>query len=79
MRERMSSIDAAWFRIDRPENAADVVALLGFRDLPALSRVQRLLDERLLAYPRFSGRCAGLSREVTPGRKIPLSRSTGIS
>ena len=56
MRERMSGIDAAWFRMDRPENAADVVALLAFRDLPALPRLQRLLDERLLAFPRFRQR-----------------------
>ncbi len=56
MREPMSSVDAAWFRMDRPENAADVVALLSFRRLPALSRVRRLVEERLLTVPRFRQR-----------------------
>lgn len=56
MRERMSGVDAAWFRIDRPENAADVVALLAFRDAPSFSRVRSLLAERLLPHARFRQR-----------------------
>jgi diacylglycerol O-acyltransferase len=52
----MSSVDAAWFRIDRPENAADVVALLAFRDAPPPARVRRLLEEKLLACVRFRQR-----------------------
>lgn len=56
MRERMSSVDAAWFRIDRPENAADVVALLAFRDAPPVTRVRSLLEERLLPWARFRQR-----------------------
>jgi WS/DGAT C-terminal domain len=56
MREPMSSVDAAWFRMDRPENTADVVALLAFRELPPFDQVRRCIEERLLACARFRQR-----------------------
>jgi diacylglycerol O-acyltransferase / wax synthase len=54
--ERLSAVDAAWFQMDGPENAADVVALLTFRALPEEAKVRALLEERLLASPRFRQR-----------------------
>ncbi|HEU0052792.1 MAG TPA: hypothetical protein VFQ39_06430, partial [Longimicrobium sp.] len=62
MRERMSGVDAAWFRIDRPENAADVVALLAFRDAPSFERVRALIEQRLLPHARFRQRAVRGSR-----------------
>ncbi|HET9594966.1 MAG TPA: wax ester/triacylglycerol synthase domain-containing protein, partial [Anaeromyxobacteraceae bacterium] len=52
-REPMGAVDAAWLRMDRPENTADVVALLRFDALPAAARIRRLVEERLLASRRF--------------------------
>ncbi|HTP30130.1 MAG TPA: WS/DGAT domain-containing protein [Anaeromyxobacteraceae bacterium] len=52
----MSNVDAAWLRIERPENTADVVALLAFRVLPDFQRLRGLVEERLLANPRFRQR-----------------------
>ncbi len=56
MRERMGNVDAAWFRMDRPRNAADVVALLSFKALPPVEKVRALVRERLLSVPRFTQR-----------------------
>jgi diacylglycerol O-acyltransferase len=52
----MTAGDAAWYRMDRPRNEADVVALLSFRDPLELRRVQRLVEERLLSVERFRQR-----------------------
>jgi diacylglycerol O-acyltransferase len=52
-REPMGAVDAAWLRMDRPENTADVVALLRFGELPSMARIRRLVEERLLACRRF--------------------------
>jgi diacylglycerol O-acyltransferase len=54
--ERLGAVDAAWFQMDRPENTADVLALLTFRALPAEAKLRALLEERLLASPRFRQR-----------------------
>jgi len=58
MRERMSLVDAAWLRMDRPENTADVVALLGMQELPSRDVLLRILEERLLPYRRLRKRTA---------------------
>ncbi len=59
MREPLGPVDAAWFHLDRPENTADVVALLAFRRLPRFDRLRALVEERLVACPRFRQRVAG--------------------
>jgi diacylglycerol O-acyltransferase len=57
MRERMSAVDAAWFRMDRGASPADVVVQLVFREPPSFELVRRLVEERLLlAAPRFRQR-----------------------
>ncbi len=56
MRERLGSVDAAWFYMDRVENTADVVALLAFRELPPFERLRVLIEERLVSCPRFRQR-----------------------
>ena len=52
----MSNVDAAWYRMDHPENAADVVALLGFNRVPSFEVVRRVVEERLLPLDRFRQR-----------------------
>lgn len=59
MREAFGSVDAAWLRMDRPENTADVVALLAFRALPPAERLRALVADRLVgAAPRLRQRVA---------------------
>lgn len=55
-RERMSGVDAAWLHMDRPANTADVVALVTFPDRVPPRAVRRLVEDRLLAHPRFRQR-----------------------
>ncbi|HSD18816.1 MAG TPA: WS/DGAT domain-containing protein [Anaeromyxobacter sp.] len=54
--QRMTAGDAAWYRMDRPRNETDVVALLSFRGPLGLGRVKRLVEERLLPFERFRQR-----------------------
>ncbi len=63
MRESLSSVDAAWYHLDRPDNPADVVALLTFREAPAMPELRRLVEERLLSADRFRQR-------VVPGKML---------
>jgi len=56
MGERMSNADSAWFRLDRPENTADVVALLDLDRLPPRERLLSTLAERLRPYRRLRQR-----------------------
>ena len=44
--ELMTGVDAAWLHMDRPQNTADVVALMSFRKRVPLSAVRRLIEER---------------------------------
>jgi diacylglycerol O-acyltransferase len=60
----MTASDAAWYRMDRPGNQADIVALLGFDGPLDLDRVRRVVEERLLRLDRFRQR-------VVPARVGP--------
>jgi diacylglycerol O-acyltransferase len=55
-RELMTGVDAAWLHMDRPENTADVVALMTFRERLGLEEVRRLVAERIVSHPRFRQR-----------------------
>ncbi len=52
-RERMSGVDTAWLRMDRPSNLMMIVAVLVFDRRPDFRRVKRTIGVRLAAYPRF--------------------------
>lgn len=56
MPERLRSIDAAWLRMDRAENAADIVALLRFREPLPFARLAEVVERRLLPLERFRQR-----------------------
>ena len=49
----MTGVDAAWLHMDRPENTADVVAAMLFEDRIPMKAVQKLIEERVTARPRF--------------------------
>jgi diacylglycerol O-acyltransferase len=56
MAQRMGSVDAAWLQMDRPENAADIVALLTFDEPMPFARLTEVVEERLLPQERFRQR-----------------------
>lgn len=55
--QSMSAADAAWLRMDRPENLMVVNSVLALDSLPAPGAIERLLQERLVdRFPRFGQR-----------------------
>jgi WS/DGAT/MGAT family acyltransferase len=55
-RERMSSVDTAWLRMDTPTNLMMIVGVMMFDGPPDLARIRRTLDARLSRYARFRQR-----------------------
>lgn len=52
-RERISSVDTAWLRMDRPTNLMMIVGVMMFDAPLPFERLQRTIESRLLAYRRF--------------------------
>ena len=57
-RERMSSVDTAWLRMDRPNNLMMIVGVMVFGGRVDYERLLKTLRARLLPYPRFHRRVA---------------------
>jgi diacylglycerol O-acyltransferase len=55
-REIMTGVDAAWLHMDRTTNTADVVSLMAFDDPVSMDDVRRIVDRRLMRFPRFRRR-----------------------
>jgi len=55
-RERMSSVDTAWLRMDRPSNLMMICGVLILGERIALARLKSLLAERFLKFARFRER-----------------------
>jgi len=55
-RERMSSVDTAWLRMDTPTNLMMIVGVLMFSSPVNFARLKRTLEFRLLHYRRFRQR-----------------------
>jgi WS/DGAT/MGAT family acyltransferase len=53
-RERMSGVDTAWLRMDRPSNRMMIVAVLVFAGRLDMRRVRSTVRARLLGYRRFT-------------------------
>jgi diacylglycerol O-acyltransferase len=53
-RERMSGVDTAWLRMDRPSNLMMIVAVLVLDRRPDIRRLRRTLGARLAPYRRFT-------------------------
>ena len=63
-REKVSAVDTAWLRMDRPHNLMMITGVLMFRERVAFARLERLVDERFLVFRRFRQRpveIAGMS------------------
>lgn len=57
-RERMSSVDTAWLRMDRPNNLMMIVGVMVFGGRVDYERLLKTLRARLLPYSRFHQRVA---------------------
>ena len=55
-RERMSSVDTAWLRMDRPSNLMMIVGIDVFERPVKAAALRAVIEERLLAFDRFRQR-----------------------
>ncbi len=55
-RVKMSAVDTAWLRMDRPQNLMMICGVLLFRKRIALPRLRRLVAERFVVFRRFRQR-----------------------
>ncbi|MCC7218946.1 MAG: wax ester/triacylglycerol synthase family O-acyltransferase, partial [Burkholderiales bacterium] len=61
-REKMSAVDTAWLRMDRPHNLMVICGVLLFRKRVSLVRLRKVVAERFLVFKRFKQRAV-----ETPG------------
>jgi len=52
-REKISAVDTAWLRMDRPSNLMMICGVLTFRERVAFERLKATVDERFLRFKRF--------------------------
>jgi diacylglycerol O-acyltransferase / wax synthase len=55
-REKVSAVDTAWLRMDRPQNLMMICGVLLFRERVDVDRLKRLVEERFLVFRRFRQR-----------------------
>ncbi len=69
-REKMSAVDTAWLRMDRPHNLMTISGVLMFREKLSLARLRKVITKRFLVFRRFSQRpvetAAGAFWETDP-------------
>jgi len=69
-REKMSAVDTAWLRMDRPHNLMMISGVLMFREKLSLVRLRKVITKRFLVFRRFSQRpvesAAGAFWETDP-------------
>ena len=52
-RERISRVDTAWLRMDRPENLMQILGVMIFKDRIDHERAKRTIAQRIVRYRRF--------------------------
>ncbi len=52
-RQRISHVDTAWLRMDRPENLMQILGVMIFKDRVDAERFKRTVARRMLRYQRF--------------------------
>ena len=55
-REKISAVDTAWLRMDRPQNLMMICGVLLFRERLSLARLRQVIAERFLVFRRFRQR-----------------------
>ena len=58
-RRKVSAVDTAWLRMDRPGNLMMICGVLVFAERVTRARLARVIEERFLAFPRFRERPVG--------------------
>lgn len=53
-RESMSKVDTAWLRMERPTNLMMITGVLMFAESVPLAKLRKIIEQRFLAYPRFT-------------------------
>ena len=61
--ERMSAVDAAWLRMDRPTNLMMIIGVIVFDSRVDFRRFRRTIEQRFLKFPRF--RCRAVQDTVS--------------
>jgi len=56
LHERLSSVDTAWLRMDRPTNLMMICGVMMFATRPELQQLRSLVARRMLCFHRFSQR-----------------------
>jgi len=52
-REKVSAVDTAWLRMDRPSNLMMISGVLIFRERVSLARLRRVIAKRFVVFERF--------------------------
>ena len=52
-REKISAVDTAWLRMDRPDNLMMICGVLTFRERIDLRRLRKTVEQRFLRFKRF--------------------------
>jgi WS/DGAT/MGAT family acyltransferase len=55
-RDKVSAVDTAWLRMDRPHNLMMICGVIIFREKVDYARLKRAVQERFLVFPRFRQR-----------------------
>src|SRR5437868_5264823 len=53
-RERISAVDTAWLRMDRPSNLMMICGVLIFRERLSFARLKEVVGQRFLVFQRFA-------------------------
>ncbi len=76
--ERMSSVDTAWLRMDRPTNLMMICGVLIFGERLTLARLKATLSDRFLRFERFrqhpvQSRCGNFISSMGTRAEVPSS------
>ena len=55
-RVKISAVDTAWLRMDRPQNLMMICGVLLFREKLSLARLRKVIAERFVVFKRFRQR-----------------------
>ena len=76
--ERISGIDTAWLRMERPTNLMMITGVMIFAERLNYDRLREVIESRFLKYRRFT-QLAVQKAGAPSGRAIPTSISAGMS
>lgn len=74
--ERMSAVDAAWLRMDRPTNLMMIVGVILFDGCVEFARFRDTIEQRFLKFPRFRCRATqdAVSAHWEPDRDFAIDQ-----